>query len=102
MLAAFFALLLILFAGPGGVRAMLSFVITVLSIWKVMIPTCLKGGNPILVALLIVALLTVVIIVFVYGYDRRSLVAVLGSMLGTVTACGLGMLFTNLLKIHAR
>ena len=100
VLAAFFALLLILFAGPGGVRAMLSFVITVLSIWKVMIPTCLKGGNPILVALLIVALLTVVIIVFVYGYDRRSLVAVLGSMLGTVTACGLGMLFTNLLKIH--
>ena len=100
VLAAFFALLLILFAGPGGVRAMLSFVITVLSIWKVMIPTCLKGGNPILVGLLIVALLTVVIIVFVYGYDRRSLVAVLGSMLGTVTACGLGMLFTHLLKIH--
>lgn len=50
--------------------------------------------------LLLVALLTVVIIVFVYGYDRRSLVAVLGSMLGTVTACGLGMLFTHLLKIH--
>lgn len=100
VLALIFALLLILFAGPGGVRAMLSFVITVLAIWKIMIPTCLKGGNPMLVGLLIVALLTVVIIVFVYGYDRRSLVAVLGSMLGTVTACGLGMLFTNLLKIH--
>lgn len=100
VLALIFALLLILFAGPGGVRAMLSFVITVLAIWKIMIPTCLKGGNPMLVGLLIVALLTVIIIVFVYGYDRRSLVAVLGSMLGTVTACGLGMLFTNLLKIH--
>lgn len=100
VLALIFALLLILFAGPGGLRAMLSFVITVLAIWKIMIPTCLKGGNPMLVGLLIVALLTVVIIVFVYGYDRRSLVAVLGSMLGTVTACGLGMLFTNLLKIH--
>ena len=89
VLALFFALLLILFAGPGGVRALLSFVITVLAIWKVMIPTCLKGGNPLLMGLLLVALLTVVIIVFVYGYDRRSLVAVLGSMLGTVTACGL-------------
>lgn len=100
VLALFFALLLILFAGPGGVRALLSFVITVLAIWKVMIPTCLKGGNPLVMGLLLVALLTVVIIVFVYGYDRRSLVAVLGSMLGTVTACGLGMLFTHLLKIH--
>ena len=65
-----------------------------------MIPTCLRGGNPLVTGLLLVALLTVVIIVFVYGYDRRSLVAVLGSMLGTVTACGLGMLFTRLLRIH--
>ena len=100
VLAVIFSLLLILFAGPGGVRALLSFVITVLAIWKVMIPTCLRGGNPLVMGLLLVALLTVVIIVFVYGYDRRSLVAVLGSMLGTVTACGLGILFTHLLKIH--
>ena len=73
LLAAIFALLLILFAGPGGLRALLSFVITVLAIWKIMVPTSLKGANPILVGLLLVALLTVVIIVFVYGFDRRSL-----------------------------
>lgn len=100
LLAAVFALLLILFAGPGGLRALLSFVLTVLALWKVMIPTCLRGGDPILAGLAIVAGLTVVIIVFVYGFDRRSLVAVLGSMLGAVTACLLGMLFTGLFKIH--
>ena len=99
-LAAIFGLLLILFAGPGGLRALLSFVITVLAIWKIMVPATLRGANPILVGLLLVALLTVVIIVFVYGFDRRSLSAILGSMLGTLTACVLGVAFTGLLHIH--
>ena len=83
-LAVIFGLLLVLFAGPGGLRALLSFAITVLSIWKIMVPATLKGADPIWVGLLLVALLTVVIIVFVYGFDRRSLSAVLGSMLGTL------------------
>ena len=100
LLAAIFALLLILFAGPGGLRAILSFVITVLAIWKIMVPASLRGTNPILVGLLLVALLTVVIIVFVYGFDKRSLSAILGSMLGTLTACVLGVAFTGLLHIH--
>ena len=100
VLAAVFALLLLLFAGPGGLRALLSFAITVLSIWKIMIPISLKGGDPILTGLGIVAVLTVVIIVFVYGFDKRSLVSTLGSMLGVLTACVLGMVFTGTLRIH--
>ena len=99
-LAAIFGLLLVLFAGPGGLRALLSFAITVLSIWKIMVPATLKGADPIGVGLLLVALLTVVIIVFVYGFDRRSLSAILGSMLGTLTACVLGVAFTGVLHIH--
>lgn len=46
LLAAIFALLLILFAGPGGLRAILSFVITVLAIWKIMVPASLLGPTP--------------------------------------------------------
>lgn len=100
VLAGIFCLLLVLYAGPGGLRALLSFVITVLSIWKIMIPVSLNGGNPIVIGLGIVAVLTVIIIVFVYGFDKRSLVATMGSMLGVFTACILGIIFTNALKIH--
>lgn len=100
LLALLFAALLILFAGPGGLRALLSFVITVLAVWKIMIPSCLKGYDPIAVGVGVVSILTVVIIVFVYGFDRRSLVAVSGSMLGVLTACLLGMVFTDALQIH--
>lgn len=99
-LAGIFSILLILFAGPGGLRAILSFVITVLSIWKIMIPYCLKGGNAIICGLFIISLLTAIIILFVYGFDKRSIIAISGSMLGVVTACVLGIIFTSALKIH--
>lgn len=100
LLVIIFGVFLIVFAGPGGIRAMLSFVITVLCIWKVMIPYCLKGGNAIICGLFIIMLLTVVIILFVYGFDRRSIIAISGSILGVVTACILGIIFTYALKIH--
>lgn len=95
-----FTIFLIMFAGPGGLRALQSFLITVLSLWKIMIPYCLKGGNAILCGLIIVTLLTVIIILFVYGPNKRSLTSVSGSMLGVLTACVLGMIFTDALKIH--
>lgn len=100
ILAGCFVLLLILFAGKTGIRAVLSFVITVLMIWKVMVPAYLNGMQPVLVGLGIVLGLTVIIISLVYGFDRRSLSAVCGSFLGIITTCILGIIFTDAFKIH--
>ena len=100
LLVIIFTSFLIVFAGPGGIRAMLSFVITVLCIWKVMIPFCLNGGNAIVCGLFIITLLTVIIILFVYGFNICSVVAISGSMLGVITACVLGVIFTYALKLH--
>lgn len=44
--------------------------------------------------------LTVLIIFFVYGFDRRTCAASMGALLGIVTTCVLGMLFTDLFQIH--
>lgn len=100
LLAVCFAAFLILFAGKTGVRALLSFVITVLMLWKVLVPVYLKGGNPIFAGLLITMLLTVLIISLVYGFDRRCLSAVTGSAAGVAVTCLLGVLFTNQFQIH--
>ncbi|SDN12234.1 YibE/F family protein [Lachnospira pectinoschiza] len=100
VLLVIFALLLILFSGPVGIRALFSFIISVLSIWKILIPACLKGINPILVGLFLVTFLTIVIISFVYGVDKKSLAAIMGSMLGVIVACLLSIFFTHVLKIH--
>ena len=100
VLAALFILLLVAFAGRTGVRAVLSFVVTVLCLWKILVPLYLKGYNPIWVGLFVTLLLTVLIIALVYGFDRRCLAAVSGSFLGVLVTCVLGLVFTDLFKIH--
>lgn len=100
ILALVFIVFLIIIAGKNGFRAIFSFVVSVLLIWKVLVPLYLKGFNPILTGLLITVFLTGMIIYFVYGIDVKFLSAVSGSMLGTVTTCVTGILFTDIFKIH--
>ena len=100
LLAAIFVVFLILFAGRTGVRAILSFTLTVLAIWKLLVPLYLKGYNPIWAGLAINLLLTTFIIALVYGFDRRCASAVGGSFLGILVTCVLGIVFTDLFQIH--
>lgn len=100
LMALMFVVLLVLFAGRTGLRAIFSFVLTVLAIWKLLVPLYLKGYNPIWVGLGVTLLLTTLIIALVYGFDRRCAAAVSGSLLGILVTCVLGILFTDLFKIH--
>ena len=99
LLLAFFAGL-VLFAGWTGVRAMLSFVLAVLSIWKVLVPACLNGINPILVGAVITALLCVMTIGLVFGFDRRCLSACVGAIAGLSLTAVIGIISTNAFHIH--
>ena len=100
ILAGIFAVFLILFAGRTGLRAIASFVLTVLMLWKVLVPLYLNGWNPIFMGLLVTLVLTLLIIALVYGFDRRCLSAVSGAFLGVLVTCALGILFTGLFQIH--
>lgn len=100
LLALIFVVFLVLFAGKTGVRAIVSFAVTVLTIWKILIPMCLKGYEPVIIGLLITGLLTVIIISLVYGFDRRFISAVTGAFAGLIVTCILGIIFTKSLKIH--
>ena len=65
-----------------------------------MVPLYLKGYSPVWVGIVITALLTGIIIFFVYGVDKRTIAASSGALLGIATTCILGILFTDLFKIH--
>lgn len=95
-----FVLFLILFAGKTGLRAIFSFVLTILTIWKVLVPLYLNGWNPVWIGLVVTLFLTTLIISLVYGFDRRSVAAVSGSFLGILVTCLLGIIFTDMFKIH--
>lgn len=100
ILLVIFAVFLVIFAGKNGFQAILSFVITVLMIWKILVPCYLKGYSPVWVGIIITAILTAIIIFFVYGVDKRTVAAILGALLGVLTTCILGILFTDLFQIH--
>ena len=78
LLAGMFVILLIAFAGWTGLRAVYSFVITILTIWKIL----------------------VIIIFLVYGFDRKTVAATGGALLGVLITCVIGCIFTDAFKIH--
>lgn len=65
ILIGIFAIFLVLFARWTGAKALLSFLMTVLMIWKLLIPLLLKGWNPIIISLYFVVTATSIIIFMV-------------------------------------
>ncbi|TYQ12720.1 UNVERIFIED_CONTAM: putative membrane protein [Acetivibrio alkalicellulosi] len=95
-----FVLLLIIFAGWIGVKSVLSFILTVLLLWKILLPSFLKGLNPIFISLLVVTIMTTITLFLVAGLNKKSLVAILGSLSGSYFTCILAIIFGSLFKIH--
>ena len=100
ILALIFMVLLIAVAGWIGVRAVLSFVFTVLCIFKVLIPGFLSGYNPIVFGGFITLVLTFVIIALVYGFDRRLAAALTGTFMGIGLTTIMAVIFVGLFKFH--
>lgn len=100
VLFALFILLLLWYARWTGLKAILSFIFTILVLWKVLWPLFLKGWNPIIVSLLVVCAIIGCVIFLVTGISRTGLAAFSGAMAGTASACLLALLFGNLFKVH--
>ena len=99
-LLALFALLLVVFGGWTGLKALLSFLFSALAIWKVLVPMVLKGADPVWLSLGVVAAMSAAIIFLVAGPTRKGLVAFLGAFLGVLTSCLLAIHFTGALHVH--
>lgn len=100
ILFALFVVVLFWYARWTGVKAVLSFVFTILCLWKLLWPLFLKGWEPVIVSLLIVCAIVGCVIFLVTGISRTGLTAFLGTLCGAGAACILSMIFGSLFKIH--
>lgn len=100
ILAMAFALFLVIFARGIGLRSVFSFFLTILVLWKILVPLFLKGYNPILFGLIALATMTFFILALVYGFDRRLLVSFCGSMSGILFAMLLSIICSKAFHIH--
>ena len=95
-----FCLLLCLFGGWVGVKALLSFVFSCVVIWRAVIPLALKGWPASWVAFGAVVLLTAVIMYLVAGFTRRCAVATAGAAAGILAGLLMAHLFARLMAIN--
>lgn len=84
-LALIFAALLIIIGRKKGVMALVGLVYTLACIWFIQVPMILRGAEPVLVSVIIVALTTAASLLFLTGLSRKTLCAVLGCV------CGVGV-----------
>lgn len=70
---------LIIVGGSKGVKTIVTLTITVLLILKVLLPLILAGYNPALVAILICEIITVMALLFVSGFNHKTLAAIIGT-----------------------
>ena len=87
-LAGTLGVLMILVAGMKGVRAILTLFVTALTVLYVLVPLTLSGYNPIAVALLIAAFLTLATFLLITGFSFKVISGVLGT-LGGLAAVGI-------------
>ena len=99
-LCGLFALLLIAFAGMTGFKAVLSVAFCCAVVWKIVVPLCLRGADPILVCLVCVCVLSAAIIFLVAGLNRKGLAAFAGTVLGVLSSCLMAWYFADVFKIN--
>lgn len=99
-LCGLFALLLVAFAGMTGFKAVLSVAFCCAVVWKIMVPMCLRGADPIPVCLTCVCILSAAIIFLVAGINRKGATAFAGTVLGVLASCIMAWYFTDIFKIN--
>jgi uncharacterized membrane protein len=92
---------LLLLAGWTGVKAIITFIFTILVIWKILLPFSLEGKfDPVLLAMIIVAGLCFITIFMIAGFNKKGLGAFLGAFSGCVFTWIILLLFGDPLKVN--
>ena len=100
LLAGLFMLFLLIFGRWTGAKALFSFLLSVLIIWKAVIPLILRGWNASWTIFICVVLLTAAIMYLVAGVNRKGTAAFLGAISGVFAGLCMSHLFTFLMKIN--
>jgi uncharacterized membrane protein len=99
-LAAAFIVIMFIIMGWMGLKILLSFVFSAAALVRVLYPMILRGWDPIIGSLMIVAVITALIMFLVGGLSRRALAGFLGAAGGVFFTAVLAFLFTGWFRIH--
>ncbi len=82
----FFVAALVVVGGWRGFKSLVSLILTGVAVVKILIPAILAGKSPVVSAVIVAAGVTAVTFLLVSGVNRKSLAAIIGTVMGTVVA----------------
>jgi uncharacterized membrane protein len=96
VLAVLFAVLLIVFAGFHGVRALLSLALSILVILFVLVPLLLKGYSPTLTSVSVAGVVLATALFLTHGFRPQSIIAFGGTFGAVIITSIIAALFVSL------
>ena len=94
-----FASILIIVGGYKGFKALLGVIFTMVMVIGVLLPLTLKGYSPIIVTLLIVFIGTVVSLLLIDGWTRKTRVAIIGTMGGIIVGTLFAVIASKIMHV---
>lgn len=95
LMGAIFSLLTLALAKKKGAKSLIALLITVWLIFYFFIPCTMKGYSPILISVITALLSSIITILFVAGFTHKGVVAIIGSVGGTIFSGVLSYLLIN-------
>lgn len=86
LMVAVFVLIVIGIGGRKGISSIAGLLFTMLCIFFLFLPLIYKGVSPIFAAIFVVAVTTVVTMIFIDGISKKTICAMLGTIFGVVVA----------------
>lgn len=99
LLVGFFVVLLILFSGWHGMRALLSLGLSIGAIIFILVPLMLKGYDPVLVSLGVSAVVLALVLFLTHGYNARSGIAFCGTFAAVLVTCLIAWLSVSSMRL---
>lgn len=93
ILTALFVLVTLIVGKFKGLKSLVSLMFTGTSIVYLMLPMIFKGVSPILAAVVVVALSTAVTLTLISGFNKKTLVSVVGTLSGVILSAIIAFVF---------
>ncbi|MBW6411555.1 YibE/F family protein [Clostridium weizhouense] len=81
-----FLMAILLVGGFRGLKAIVSLIFTIVCVIYLMLPLMLRGISPIWASIIVVAISTAITLILVAGINKKSLVAISGTLIGVIIA----------------
>ncbi len=99
ILFALFVVTILIFGGWQGFRSLLSLAGSFLVIGYILLPQIVAGISPVLISIIVASAILFFAIFFTHGFNKRSLIAYVGTILSVILTGVLAYLFIDLTSL---